>query len=185
MKAFKRLACFAFALLLLFAMIPARAASNSDAIISALKSGVVVNGHQVNIPASYINQAENYLAAHKLTDEQVTYIVGQINAAKASIRKAGVTDLHKIDPATKQEILSDATAAANKAALKLTVGSDKKVKIADSKGAVAFSDENPIKTTGADINLVPFFASLTVLGLVAVLCIAGIVKQGLLKRKDT
>ena len=184
MKIVKRLICFALAAFLLFAAVPARAASNSDAIISALKSGVIVNGHVVNIPASYINQAENYLAAHKLTDEQVEYIVGQINAAKAAIRDAGVTDLHKIDPTTKQKVLSAARSAANEASLKLTVGSDKKVKIADSNGAIAFSDESPIKTTGASVNfhlfLVPLFLLMSAFGL----CVLGISKYRLLKRND-
>ncbi len=184
MKTVKRLFCFILAVFLLFAAVPARAASNSDAIISALKSGVVVNGHVVNIPASYINQAENYLAAHKLTDEQVEYIVGQINAAKAAIRDAGVTDLHKINPTTKQEVLSAVQAAANEANLKLTVGSDKKVKIADSNGAIAFTDESPIKTTGANVHFALTLVPLSLLMTAFCLCVFGISKYKLLKRHD-
>lgn len=132
---------------------PAHAASNTDAIISALRSGITVKGQSVKIPASYINQAENFFASHKVTDEQARYILAEANGAKAAIQKAGVTDLKKMDQATKNKVLASAQAAANDIDLKLTIGSNKNVQIADSKGAVAFTSDSVIKTTGPAWNL--------------------------------
>ena len=143
------LVCF---LLASFASFPAHAASNTDAILDSLRSGVMVNGKNVAIPANYVNQAENYFASHKISDAQANYILAEVNAAKAAIRQTGVTDLKKMDRATKRKILAAAQAAANEIDLKLTVGSDKSVKIVDSDGSVAFSDENVIKTTGPSVD---------------------------------
>ncbi len=149
----KKLFISLFSFLLLFSIsVPAAAASNSDAILSALRSGVNVNGQTVAIPVNYVNQAENYFASHQITDAQANYILARVNAAKASIQAAGVTDLSKIDANTKRKIISDAQSAANNIDLKLTVGADKNVKIADSNGTVVFAGGNTIKTTGLQIN---------------------------------
>lgn len=175
------------AALLLFVLVPfkfsANASSNADAILSALRSGVEVNGITVTLPAGYINQAENYFASHSITDAQASYILGEIGGAKEAIRAAGVTDLKKMDKNTKMQILSAAQAAADKISLKLTVGADKTVKIADSNGKVAFSDSNPIKTTGLQVDYsLPVFA-----GAVLIFCFAGSViltcKFGLLAKE--
>ena len=135
----------------LFAL-PAHASSNTDAIISSLQAGVEVNGTVVSIPASYINQAENYFAAHKITDAQSTYILAQISGAKEAIREAGITDLKHMNEQTKQKIFAAAQASANEIALKMSIGSDKNIKITDNSGSIAFSDENVIKTTGPSVN---------------------------------
>lgn len=127
---------------------PVHAASNTGAILSAMRSGITVKGQTVRIPTSYINQAENYFASHKITDAQARYILAEINGAKAAIQDAGVTDLKKMDKATKNKVLAAAQAAANNVDLKLTIGSDKNVQIADSDGSVAFTSGNIIKTTG-------------------------------------
>lgn len=150
MKGFKRYflcvtALFIFALSMVQ---PVHAASNTDAIVSALRSGITVKGQTVKIPASYINQAENFFASHKITDRQARYILAEVNGAKAAIQKAGVTDLKKMDQATKNRVLASAQAAANDIDLKLTIGPNKNVQIADSEGAVAFTSDNVIKTTG-------------------------------------
>lgn len=131
---------------------PAHAAANTDAILSALRSGITVNGQSVKIPANYINQAENFFVSHKITDDQARYILAEINGAKAAIQQAGVTNLKKMDKATKNKVLSAAQAAANNVDLNLTIGSDKKVQIADSNGTVAFTSGNIIKTTGINWN---------------------------------
>lgn len=184
MKGIKRLACFAvLTLLLISAAVPAGAASNTDAILASLRQGVAVNGKTVEFPASYINQAENYFASHQLSDAQVQYILAEINGAKAAIRDSGATDLKKLDRDTKQKILSAAQAAADEVDLKMTVGSDKKVKIADSGGTVVFTDENPIKTTGAALNWGAVFAAgASFLALLGV-CFGLIGRYGLLEMK--
>jgi hypothetical protein len=151
-----------FLLLLTFVFFPAHAASNTDSILAALRSGITVNGQNVVLPATYANQAENYFASHKISDAQASYILAEINAAKEAIQEAGVTNLKNLDKSTKQKILSAAQAAANKIDLKLTVGSDKNVKIADSNGTIAFSDDNIIKTTGVSFDWkksIPLFIS--------------------------
>lgn len=184
MKGIKRVACLAVLTLLAVSVaFPAGAASNTDAILASLRQGVAVNGKTVEFPANYINQAENYFASHQLSDAQVEYILAEVNGAKAAIRDSGATDLKKLDRATKQKILSAAQAAADEVDLKMTVGSDKKVKIADAGGTVIFTDENPIKTTGAALNWGVLFAAgasfLAVLGI----CFGLIARYGLVESK--
>ena len=154
MKHFRQLACsFLVCFLLLpFASFPASAASNTDAILSSLRSGVMVNGKEVAIPESYINQTENYFIAHQISDAQAEYILAEIAGAKAALQQAGVTDLKKMDSATKQRILAAAQASANEIDLKLTVDSDKNIKMTDSNGSIAFSNDNVIKTTGPSVD---------------------------------
>ena len=131
---------------------PVHAASNADAILNALQEGITVKGQTVEIPASYVNQAENYFASHKISDAQARYILAEINGAKAAIQGAGVTNLKKMDKETKRKVLASAQAAANNLDLKMTVGSDKNVQIADSSGAVTFTSDDVIKTTGLNWN---------------------------------
>lgn len=128
--------------------VPVRAAANTDAILDSLREGITVNGETVPIPASYVNQAENYFASHHITDDQAEYILEQVEAAKEAVRESGVTDLKKLDKSTKNRIMAAAQAAADEANLKLSVGSNKNVKIVDSGGNVTFTGENVIKTTG-------------------------------------
>ena len=182
----KKLLVSFISLLLLFTVaVPAFAATNTDAILDSLHSGVVVNGKTVEIPVNYINQAENYFASHKITDAQANYILAQINAAKKSIQAAGITDLSKMNASTKQQIITDAQSAANNIALKLTIGADKKVKIADSNGIVVFSGGDPIKTTGLQIDFIAYFMPTAFLLIgIAVVCGSLIYKNKLLESVD-
>lgn len=186
MKVMKKLICCILILFTVFALtFSAGAVSNgSDAIIAALRSGVMVNGTLVTLPDSYINQAENYLAAHQLDDTQVQFILSEINAAKEAIKEAGVTDLRQMDPSTKKKVLAAAQQATKEASLKLTVGTDKKVKVVNETGGLVFSDENPIKTTGAALNLTPVFIVGAVLLSLFIASVLLIGRYGLLKRGD-
>jgi hypothetical protein len=186
MKNIRKIIYMAFfiSLIICFA-VPARAAANTDPILASLREGITVNGQTVPIPASYVNQAENYFASHHLSDDQAEYILAQVEAAKEAIRESGVTDLKKLNKSTKNRILSAAQAAADEANLKLSVGSNKNVKIVDSSGNVTFTGENVIKTTGAAIFWEPgasFCAALISAALI--LCSFLIVKYRLLEKKD-
>lgn len=143
---------FSVSLCMLFVIFPVYASSNSNAVLSALRSGVNVDGKNIVMPASYINQAENYFASHQITDAQTRYILAEINGAKAAIKEAGVTNLKNMDKATKQKVLAAAQSAANDIDLKMSIGSDKHVQIVDPKGSAVFNDNNVIKTTGPSIN---------------------------------
>jgi hypothetical protein len=144
-----------------------------------------VNGKTIEIPANYVNQAENYFASHQITDAQASYILAQINAAKGAIQAAGVTNLSHIDATTKKMIISAAQSAANEVDLKLSVGADKNVKITDSNGAITFSGGNTIKTTGIQINWAGWFFSIG-LFFTSMVCVLGflIFKYKLLENKD-
>lgn len=166
----KKIIMIALALVLtVFMTVPSFAASNTDLILDSLRSGVNVNGKIVTIPANYINQAENFLDSHQITNAQTQYILAQISGAKEAIKEAGITNLSNLDPATKEKILAAAANAANAINLKLTVGSDKKVKISDTNGAIAFSDDNVIKTTGLSID----WSSILIYCIAPFLCITG------------
>lgn len=174
-----------FMALLLCFSVPVNAAANTDAILDSLRAGITVNGQTVPIPASYVNQAENYFASHHITDDQAQYILEQVEAAKAAVRESGVTNLKKLDKSTKNRILAAAQAAADEANLKLSVGSNKNVKIVDSSGNVTFTGENVIKTTGAAVLWQPgaaFCAALISAGVF--LCSFLIFKYRLLEKKD-
>lgn len=109
-----------------------------------------------NVTASYISQAENYLAKDNVavTEAQATSIIANIDNAAAIAEKAGIktkADLTKADASVVDSIIAEVKKAA--AVVDLTVSYDTKtgeVSILDKDNKVVATSNVGVKKTGAD-----------------------------------
>ena len=144
--------------------------SSEQAVLDELKTSVAMKGGEMVIPTEYVNQAENYFNTIDMTEAQSKDIIAVIKDGK-----------NFLSFAQKQELLAYGEKAV--AVLDMTMSFDKttkKITILDPKGEEAFNaaptlsktgavSENPIKTTGSDVNYFGFIA----LGAAAVVLVAG------------
>lgn len=139
-------------------------------ILDELNTTVTLNGVEKSIPASYINQAENYFNTVEITDEQATQVIAGIEDAKAYLESSGVAHIKDLSSDQLNTFTSKVNAALSPVGLTLQyTSSTGAVSIVDASGNVVFSTtvsaitpssggstvtpDNPIKTTGADFNI--------------------------------
>ena len=132
-------------------------------ILDELHTTVSLNGVAKSIPASYINQAENYFNTVDITDEQATQVVAGIEDSKAYIESTGVAHMKDLSSDQIDTLVGKVNAALSPVSLTLQyTKSTGAVSIVDSSGNVVFSttaaavsggSSNPIKTTGADFSV--------------------------------
>lgn len=152
--------------------------SSEQAVLDELKTSK--DGEMV-IPTEYVNQAENYFNTIEMTEAQSKDIIAIIEDGKKFLANSGASNISDLTFAQKQELLGYGKKVVG--VLDMTMSYDKttkKLTIFDPNGEVAFSAtpyltktgaiaENPIKTTGSDINYFGFIA----LGAAAVVLVAG------------
>lgn len=145
--------------------------SDEKRVIAALEQTVKVGDATFKLPASYINQAKNYLlgADVDLTKAQADAIIGYINDGIAAIKadKTKVSgselDLHDLAKETRAKLLEAGINACEEIGLELDYDAvDNVVVIKDEAGRTVFDDEAIIKKTGADVS-VPAIAIAVVL----------------------
>ena len=165
--------------------------SSEQAVLDELKTSVAMKGGEMVIPTEYVNQAENYFNTIEMTEAQSKDIIAVIQEGKNFLKNSGAANISDLTFAQKQELLAYGEKAV--AVLDMTMSYDKttkKITILDPNGEVAFSAspalskggsasgsgngtgnvvENPIKTTGSDVNYFGFI----VLGAAAVVLVAG------------
>lgn len=155
--------------------------SSEQAVLDELKTSVAMKGGEMAIPTEYVNQAENYFNTIEMTDAQSSSIIAVIKEGKTFLANSGASNISDLTFAQKQELLGYGEKAV--AVLDMKMSYDKtarKITILDPKGEVVFSatpsltksgavSENPIKTTGSDVNYFGFIA----LGAAAVVLVAG------------
>ena len=155
--------------------------SSEQAVLDELKTSVAMKGGEMVIPTEYVNQAENYFNTIDMTEAQSKDIIAVIKDGKNFLKNSGASNISDLSFAQKQELLTYGEKAV--AVLDMTMSFDKttkKITILDPKGEEAFNaaptlsktgavSQNPIKTTGSDVNYFGFIA----LGTVAVVLVAG------------
>jgi hypothetical protein len=129
--------------------------SAEQSILNKLQAGVEVDGHVVQVPAAYINQAENELMKNK-TDltaaqaKEINSIIDQVVALAKEENIKSAADLKA--SASKDKIVSlvknAASVAGYKVALDAATGT---VTVADPDSNVAFTSKNVINQTGFDM----------------------------------
>lgn len=155
--------------------------SSEQAVLDELKTSVAMKDGEMVIPTEYVNQAENYFNTIEMTEAQSKDIIATIEDGKKFLANSGASNISDLTFAQKQELLDYGKKVVG--VLDMTMSYDKttkKLTIFDPNGEVAFSAtpyltktgaiaENPIKTTGSDINYFGFIA----LGAAAVVLVAG------------
>lgn len=157
MKAKKIFGLVVAAVLCLSTSITAFAAgltNDEQAILDKLKAGVKVDGKVVEVPASYLNQAENALMKTNVTAAQADAVMSKIDQAQAIIKKDGITsvaELKKSDDA--KEILGLAQSAAKEVGYTVAYNAAKGViTVSDKSGNNVLTSKNVINQTGFDLS---------------------------------
>lgn len=156
--------------------------ANEQAVLDKLSStSVNYKGRTISLPASYVNQARNYMYTVDLTKDQCDRIIALIDEAKSIVENSKSKGLSSAD--VKSQVLAKANEIAG--VLKMSVVQEQTDQgslytLKDSEGNVAFSaspkvssggelvDSTVVKTTGADVELESLFAVLAVMSAAAV-----------------
>lgn len=181
----KKVFSFLCVLTMVIALAAPAFALSKDDVMNEINSGFTIGSKTKQVPAEYVNAAQKFLDTHTLTDAQITSIVADIKAAKATAVAGGETEFEKMDAATQQSIISSVQKAADTAGLKITVNSDKKsVAVTDASGNAIFDNggTGAIKTTGAQVNtsvaVILSIVIFTIIGAASVVaCKRGLVRE--------
>lgn len=164
----------AVALTATFAASAAGINSAEQSILDELNTTVTMQGVEKKIPASYINQAENYFNTIEVTDEQAKEIVAAIEDAKSYLEGTGAANFKSLTSDQVDTFVAKCQSAVS--VIDLTLSFDKSsgaISLKDSNNNVVFSattasftepgkpggsgKDNPIKTTGAFFNIPGIF----------------------------
>lgn len=148
--------------------------SAEQSILDELNTTVTMQGVEKKIPASYINQAENYFNTIEVTDEQAKEIVAAIEDAKSYLEGTGAANFKSLTSDQVDTFVVKCQSAVS--VIDLTLSFDKSsgaISLKDSNNNVVFSattasftepgklgnsgKDNPIKTTGAFFNIPGIF----------------------------
>ena len=166
--------------------------ANEQAVLDELGKSVTMNGVEMVIPDSFINQAESYFNTIDMTEDQSKAIVAAIGEGIDFLSNSKAANISKLTYAQKQDLLAIGKKAAD--AVELTMSYDnakRELIIKTAKGDTVFSafpelvaksgsstpskpgsnanNNNVIKPTGAEAN----FAGFATVGTVAIVLVAG------------
>ena len=140
-------------------------------ILDELHTTVTMQGMQKSLPASYINQTENYLNTVELTDAEADEIISGIEATKAYLTSTGAANYDGMTDAQIDQFFALCQKTVDPIELTITYQkSNRVVSIVDKNGTTVFTgtvgkngggqssggeiiDPNPIKPTGFDFNI--------------------------------
>ncbi len=124
-------------------------------ILSELKSGGHTGTTTLYLPDKYINQAENYLNTHEITQEQADKILAKISDAKKLIATTNANSLKELkeNKAVSDELLTIAQDTAAVVGLKLSYDGGGNFSITDETGTSVITNDAVIKTTGLNIDM--------------------------------
>lgn len=146
-------AIFIAAVLMVFSSITVFAAginSAEQAVLDELNSSVTMQGNEMVIPASYINQAESYFNTIDMTDAESKSIISIIKEGKAFLENSGVANIMDLSFDQKQQLLAYGREAVG--VIGMTMSWDKSTKqlsIIAPDGTVAFTATPSLTTAGS------------------------------------
>lgn len=133
--------------------------ANEQKILDSLSEKIVVNGKEVAINASLINQAKNYILRDgvNVSEAETSEILGYIAEAKTAAKTSDTVSGNNFSAAVNNKIIALAEKAA--AVLNLTVAAnptDNSVTIKDAAtGEIVSQSTQVIKKTGASLPVLP------------------------------
>ncbi|MGI6264625.1 MAG: hypothetical protein ACOYJY_04060 [Acutalibacteraceae bacterium] len=157
--------------------------SAEESVIAKLNTQVVnASGNTVFIPASYVNQAQNFFVSSvDMTDAQAEQINAIIDKGIAIVKANSGTDIAAYPYEAKAQILRYGQEAVAVLGMTLTYDGTNVV-IVDANGKVAFSDKPILKTTGSTTpSAIPAAAVAAVLVVVMAAGVVSTKKLGLAK----
>lgn len=151
--------------------------ADEETILDKLRAGVEINGKTVEVPASYINQAENELMknAQDITAEDAALINSKIDEVAAIAKAENITKASDLkNSASAEKIIGLVQEAA--AVVGYTVSYDAAsgiVNVLDPNGNSVFTTKNVINQTGFDMTATVVAGSVLVTLLAACAVVAG------------
>lgn len=106
---------FAFIVALLVAAVSAVTAfaaginENERKVLDELKTSVEMQGVEMNWPAAYVNQAENYFNTIDMTSDQAEQIIAVIRSGKTQLESTGAKNIAECTAEQKKELMSSLT----------------------------------------------------------------------------
>ncbi len=168
--------------------------SYEQAVLDELGTTIPMKDGSMQIPAEFVNQAENYFNTIEMTEQESKDIIAILKEGEAFMTSTGAKNIPDMTFAQKKELLAYGQRVVGVIGMTMTYDNAKKMLyIYDPSGKVVFeakpvlepvsggqsgsgNAQSPkkdtsgvIKTTGADVNFVGFAA----VGAVAVVLVAG------------
>lgn len=109
---------------------------------------------------------ERYLDQYDVSEEHCQYIADRVNDAIGIVKKAGVTDINKMDKGTKDDLKKLVELVSANTSVKATV-KKKSVVVLKPDGNVFVEIDKPIKQTGSESNTIAIVAGVSFLVTVA------------------
>ena len=82
---------------------------NEQKVLDELKTSVEMQGVEMNWPAAYVNQAENYFNTIDMTSDQAEQIIAVIRSGKTQLESTGAKNIAECTAEQKKELMSSLT----------------------------------------------------------------------------
>ena len=82
---------------------------NEQKVLDELKTSVEMQGVEMNWPAAYVNQAENYFNTIDMTSDQAEQIIAVIRGGKTQLESTGAKNIAECTAEQKKELMSSLT----------------------------------------------------------------------------
>lgn len=82
---------------------------NEQKVLDELKTSVEMQGVEMNWPAAYVNQAENYFNTIDMTSDQAEQIIAVIRSGKTQLESTGAQNIAECTAEQKKELMSSLT----------------------------------------------------------------------------
>ena len=82
---------------------------NEQKVLDELKTSVEMQGVEMNWPAAYVNQAENYFYTIDMTSDQAEQIIAVIRSGKTQLESTGAKNIAECTAEQKKELMSSLT----------------------------------------------------------------------------
>ena len=82
---------------------------NEQKVLDELKTSVEMQGVEMNWPAAYVNQAENYFNTIDMTSDQAEQIIAVIRSGKNQLESTGAKNIAECTAEQKKELMSTLT----------------------------------------------------------------------------
>ena len=82
---------------------------NEQKVLDELKTSVEMQGVEMNWPAAYVNQAENYFNTIDMTADQAEQIIAVIRSGKTQLESTGAKNIAECTAEQKKELMSSLT----------------------------------------------------------------------------
>ena len=82
---------------------------NEQKVLDELKTSVEMQGVEMNWPAAYVNQAENYFNTIDMTSDQAEQIIAVIRSGKTQLESTGAKNIAECTAEQQKELMSSLT----------------------------------------------------------------------------